>query len=85
MLSTGPPKEADSLGFEGCGLPSIGIPVLCGSSRSVGRRPSHCQPVTILISVNEADTNRFASTSVRARIRRGIFSERCRCGVPSEA
>ena len=31
VLSTGPPKEADSLGFEGSSVSPIGIAVLRGS------------------------------------------------------
>jgi hypothetical protein len=74
VLSTGPPKEADSLGFEGSGLSRIGIPVLRGPSRSVGCRRSCGQPVTtsaILTSVNVAVKNRFTSTSVRAEYDEG--------------
>jgi hypothetical protein len=70
VLSTGPSKEADSLGFEGSGLSPIGFPVLRGPSRSVGCRRSCGQPVTtsaILTSVNLAVKDRFtSSTWVRA-------------------
>ena len=70
VLSTGPSKEADSLGFEGSGLSPIGIPVLRGPSRSVGCGRSCGQPVTtpaILTSVNLVVKDRFtSSTWVRA-------------------
>ena len=36
VLSTGSPKEADSLGFEGSSLSPFGIAVLRGARRSVG-------------------------------------------------
>jgi hypothetical protein len=78
VFSTGPPKEADSLGFEGSGLSPIGISVLRGPSRSVGCRRSCGQPVTtsaIVTSVNVAVKESIHQLDVNpSRIRRGMFS-----------
>ena len=75
VLSTGPSKEADSLGFEGSGLSPIGIPVLRGPSRSVGCGRSCGQPVTtpaILTSVNLVVKESIHQLDVGPRrIRRG--------------
>ena len=62
MLSTGPPKEADSLGFEGSGLSSIGIPVLRRPSRSVGCRRSCGQSVATSAILTWATMSRRSVT-----------------------